>query len=143
VWNSARREDELAATERDLALGQEQRELSFEEQEALVVSFTHARPRVELELEQLDPPAALGQLRAGELDLAVIYRFEPGDPADDPEARLSSSERSVQTTARAQCMDREAVTVLPLLPIAHCSSARCSGAGSAATCPLQEQRTRR
>jgi DNA-binding transcriptional LysR family regulator len=56
-----------------------------------IADFTHARPRVELELEQLDPPAALRQLRAGELDLAVIYRFGPGDPADDPEARLSST----------------------------------------------------
>jgi DNA-binding transcriptional LysR family regulator len=56
-----------------------------------IADFTRSRPRVELELEQLDPPAALRQLRAGELDLAVIYRFEPGDPADDPEARLSST----------------------------------------------------
>jgi len=56
-----------------------------------IADFTRARPRVELELDQLDPPAALRQLRAGELDLAVIYRFEPGDPADDPEARLSST----------------------------------------------------
>jgi DNA-binding transcriptional LysR family regulator len=56
-----------------------------------IADFTRARPRVELELEQLDPPAALRQLRGGELDLAVIYRFEPGDPADDPEARLSST----------------------------------------------------
>jgi DNA-binding transcriptional LysR family regulator len=56
-----------------------------------IADFTRTRPRVELELEQLDPPAALRQLRAGELDLAVIFRFEPGDPADDPEARLSST----------------------------------------------------
>jgi DNA-binding transcriptional LysR family regulator len=35
---------------------------------------------VHLELEQLDPPAALRALRAGELDLAVVYRFEPGEP---------------------------------------------------------------
>jgi DNA-binding transcriptional LysR family regulator len=56
-----------------------------------VADFTRARPRVQLELEQLDPPAALRQLRAGELDLAVIYRFQAGDPADEPEARLSST----------------------------------------------------
>jgi DNA-binding transcriptional LysR family regulator len=56
-----------------------------------VADFIRARPRVQLELEQLDPPAALRQLRAGELDLAVIYRFQAGDPADDPEARLSST----------------------------------------------------
>lgn len=56
-----------------------------------IADFTRAHPRVQLELEQLDPPAALRRLRAGELDLAVIYRFEPGDPADDSEARLSST----------------------------------------------------
>jgi DNA-binding transcriptional LysR family regulator len=56
-----------------------------------VADFTAANPHVDLELEQLDPHAALRQLRAGELDLAVIYRFETGDPADDPEARLSST----------------------------------------------------
>jgi DNA-binding transcriptional LysR family regulator len=56
-----------------------------------VADFTRAHPRVQLELEQLDPPAALRQLRAGELDLAVVYRFEPGDPADDPQSHLSST----------------------------------------------------
>ena len=58
---------------------------------AAVAEFTRAHPRVQLELEQLDPPATLRQLRAGELDLGVIFRFEPGDPAGDPEARLSST----------------------------------------------------
>src|SRR5918911_5046049 len=48
-----------------------------------IAEFTRARPRVELELEQPDPPAALRRLRAGELDLAVIYRFEAGDPAGE------------------------------------------------------------
>jgi DNA-binding transcriptional LysR family regulator len=56
-----------------------------------VAEFTRARPRVTLELEQLDPPAALRRLRAGELDVAVIYRFEPGDPAEDPGERLLST----------------------------------------------------
>jgi DNA-binding transcriptional LysR family regulator len=56
-----------------------------------IAEFARARPRIQLELEQADPPSALRQLRAGELDLAVIYRFERGDPATDPEARLSST----------------------------------------------------
>ena len=56
-----------------------------------VAEFADAHPHVDLELEQLDPPAALRQLRAGELDLALIFRFEPGDPAEDPEARLTST----------------------------------------------------
>ncbi len=58
---------------------------------AAVADFTHAHPGVQLELDQLDPPAALRQLRAGELDIAVVYRFDPGDPADDPDARVSST----------------------------------------------------
>ncbi len=49
---------------------------------AAVADFARSHPRVELELEQLDPPAALRQLRAGEIDLAVIFRFEAGDPDD-------------------------------------------------------------
>ena len=56
-----------------------------------IAEFARSRPRVRLELEQLDPPAALRRLRAGEIDLAVIYRFEAGDPADDPESRLIST----------------------------------------------------
>jgi DNA-binding transcriptional LysR family regulator len=56
-----------------------------------VADFARAHPRVQLELEQLDPPAAVRQLRAGELDLATIYTFQSGDPADDPQARLSST----------------------------------------------------
>jgi DNA-binding transcriptional LysR family regulator len=56
-----------------------------------VAAFARTRPRVRLELEQLDPPEALRKVRAGELDLAVIYRFEPGDPADDPDERLAST----------------------------------------------------
>jgi DNA-binding transcriptional LysR family regulator len=56
-----------------------------------VADFARTHPRVQLELEQLDPPAVLRQLRAGELDLAAIYAFQPGDPAGDPEARLSST----------------------------------------------------
>ena len=30
-------------------------------------------------------------MRAGEIDLAVIYRFEAGDPAEDPDSRLIST----------------------------------------------------
>jgi DNA-binding transcriptional LysR family regulator len=56
-----------------------------------IADFTRSRPGVRLELEQLDPPAALRRLRAGEIDLAVIYRFEAGDPADDADSRLIST----------------------------------------------------
>jgi DNA-binding transcriptional LysR family regulator len=56
-----------------------------------VAEFTRTHPDVQLELEQLDPADALQQLRAGELDIAVIYRFDPGDPASDPQARVNST----------------------------------------------------
>ena len=41
-----------------------------------VANYARARPNVQLELRQLEPELALPELRAGELDLAVIYRFE-------------------------------------------------------------------
>jgi DNA-binding transcriptional LysR family regulator len=53
-----------------------------------IAAFSAAHPRVELELEQADPPQAMRLLRAGEVDRAVIFRFEPGDPADDAGAQL-------------------------------------------------------
>jgi len=56
-----------------------------------IAEFARSRSGVRLELEQLDPPEALRRLRTGELDLAVIYRFEPGDPADDRDSRLIST----------------------------------------------------
>lgn len=56
-----------------------------------VADFTRSHPRVELELDQLDPPEALQALRAGEIDLAVTYRFDSEDPADDPNERLTST----------------------------------------------------
>ena len=55
-----------------------------------VADFARSHPRVELELEQLDPPAALQALRAGEIDVAVIFRFDTVDPAEDPNERLAS-----------------------------------------------------
>ena len=56
-----------------------------------VADFARSHPRVELELDQLDPPPALQALRAGEIDLAVIYRFDRADPAEDPNEHLAST----------------------------------------------------
>ena len=56
-----------------------------------VAAFTRSHPGVELELEQHDPPAALRLLRSGDMDLAVIYSFDPRDPAEDPDERLVST----------------------------------------------------
>jgi len=53
-----------------------------------VAAFSRTHPRVTLELDQADPPEATRRLRAGEIDVAVIYRFEAGDPADDPGAQV-------------------------------------------------------
>lgn len=44
-----------------------------------VAAFSEQRPAVQLELRQLEPDPALQALRAGELDLAVVYRYP--DPA--------------------------------------------------------------
>lgn len=38
-----------------------------------VATFSRTRPRVQLELQQLEPEAAMPALRAGDLDLAVTY----------------------------------------------------------------------
>lgn len=60
-----------------------------------VAAFARARPAVQLELRQVEPDLALRALRAGELDVAVVYRLpeEERDPAltwtpllDDPYA---------------------------------------------------------
>lgn len=58
---------------------------------AAIAAFSRAHPRVALELDQADPPEAMRRLRAGEIDLAVIYRFASGDPAGDPGERLVST----------------------------------------------------
>jgi DNA-binding transcriptional LysR family regulator len=42
-----------------------------------VADFSRSHPAVALELHQLEPVPALRGVRAGELDLAVIYGFEP------------------------------------------------------------------
>jgi DNA-binding transcriptional LysR family regulator len=47
---------------------------------AAVAAFSRAHPSVTLELHQLEPGPALRGVRAGELDLAIVYGFE--SPAD-------------------------------------------------------------
>lgn len=53
---------------------------------AAVAAYSRERPRVQLDLRQLEPVPALRQLRSGDLDLAVIYRFED-DRLDDERVR--------------------------------------------------------
>ncbi|MGN6169250.1 MAG: LysR family transcriptional regulator [Solirubrobacteraceae bacterium] len=104
-----------------------------------VADFAAAHPRVDLDLDQLDPAAALRQLRAGELDLAVIYRFEPGDPADDPDARLDSTylahdpyALAVPTTSRLA--RKRQLRMSDLAQASWC----CAPPGSSATVTLQQ-----
>jgi DNA-binding transcriptional LysR family regulator len=104
-----------------------------------VAEFTRARPRVTLELEQLDPPAALRRLRAGELDVAVIYRFELGDPADDPGERLLSTHLAHDSYALAVPSDR-ALARKGRLKVSDLADASWCAAppGTPATTRLQE-----
>ncbi len=49
-----------------------------------VAAFSRAHEQVQLELDQLEPGPALRDVRAGELDLAVVYRIgESTQPSDD------------------------------------------------------------
>ena len=51
---------------------------------AAVAAYSRVHPNVQLELRQVEPEPALRELRAGDLDLAVVYRFGAiGDEADD------------------------------------------------------------
>ena len=52
-----------------------------------VAAFTAARPRVELDVEMIEPSGAMRRLHAGELDVAVTYRFER-DP--EPDGRFTT-----------------------------------------------------
>lgn len=61
---------------------------------AAIAAFSRSHPRVALELHQFEPEPALRGVRAGELDLAVLYAFAAPDPTtmdwthllDDPYA---------------------------------------------------------
>ena len=48
---------------------------------AAVAAFSRSHPAVTLELRQLEPAPAIRGVRAGELDLAIVYGFE--SPADE------------------------------------------------------------
>jgi DNA-binding transcriptional LysR family regulator len=106
---------------------------------AAIADFARSRPRVRLELDQQDPPAALRQLRAGEVDVAVIFRFEPGDPAQDPGARLLSTHLghdpySLAVPADGPLARRGRLKVADLADASWCAAPL----GSSATTVLQE-----
>ena len=91
-----------------------------------VADFSQSHPWVELELGQLDPPAALRQLRAGELDLAVIYQFAPGDPAEGQDDRLVSTHLAydrwvLAVTAKSPLARKGRLKVADLAEASWCS----------------------
>jgi DNA-binding transcriptional LysR family regulator len=104
-----------------------------------IAAFSGTRPLVKLEIEQLDPPAALRRLRAGELDMAVVFRFAAGDPAEDPDVQLVSTHLApdpyaLAVPARSALARRRTLTVADLADAAWCSAPL----GAPATVILQE-----
>ena len=60
-----------------------------------VSAFSRARPRVQLELEQLEPEIALPRVQAGDLDVAVTYRARASStPAIGSPGRICSTTTS-------------------------------------------------
>ena len=53
-----------------------------------VAAFSRESPHVQLELDQLEPDPAVQAVRAGELDLAVVYRFGETAQSSDDEGRF-------------------------------------------------------
>lgn len=47
-----------------------------------------AHPNLALELTEVEPPEALELLRAGEVDAAVVFRYQPEDDVPEPDLRL-------------------------------------------------------
>lgn len=104
-----------------------------------VAEFARSRPRVRLELEQLDPAAALRRLRAGEIDLGVIYGFEAEDPAEDPDSRLISTHLAhdpyaLAVPANSRLARKRGLTVADLAGASWCAAPP----GSAATVLLRQ-----
>lgn len=104
-----------------------------------IAEFARSRPHVRLELDQFDPPAALRRLRAGEIDLAVIYRFEAGDPAEDPDSRLVSTHLAhdpyaLAVPASSRFARKRRLQVADLAEASWCTAPP----GSAATVLLQQ-----
>ena len=74
-----------------------------------VASVSRSHPRVQLELQQLEPESALPALRAGDLDLAVTYHV--GAAEDDDRLEIDSlarrslrRRRSRRASARARAV---------------------------------------
>ena len=85
---------------------------------AAVADFSRTHPGVQLELDQLEPEPALRDVRAGELDLAVVYLFTEGSESprdedrfawehlvDDPYALVLPAEHPLASRRRLRLQD--------------------------------------
>ncbi len=104
-----------------------------------VAEFSRTRPGVRVEIEQHDPPAALRRVRAGDIDLAVIFRFEAGPPAGDSGEHVSATRLAHDPYALA-LPATSPLARKPDLELADLADARWCAAplGSPATLLLQQ-----
>jgi DNA-binding transcriptional LysR family regulator len=82
---------------------------------AAVARFERAHPGVELEIEQLEEPAALRRLRSGDLDVAVVWRISdaPSDEGFD-EVHLADDPYWIVLPARHRAGRRRTVALADL-----------------------------
>jgi DNA-binding transcriptional LysR family regulator len=81
---------------------------------AAVAAFSRAHPGVALELHQLEPAPALRGVRAGELDLAVVYGFEPPDDETIERTHLLDDPYAVALPSRHRLAGRKRVALTDL-----------------------------
>lgn len=81
---------------------------------AAVAAFSRAHPGVALELHQLEPVPALRGMRAGELDIAVVYGFEPPDSEVVQRTHLLDDPYAVALPRRHRLAGRKRVALTDL-----------------------------
>lgn len=81
-----------------------------------IAQFRGRHPDVELELAEVEPDASLPLLRAGEVDLAIVYRLRDADAGDDglEVAHLLDDEHRAVLPARHHLAARKTVSVADL-----------------------------
>jgi DNA-binding transcriptional LysR family regulator len=81
---------------------------------AAVASYSRAYPRVQLELRQLEPEPAMRAVRAGDLDLAITYRYEPAGDDRLTRVHLLDDPYAVALPAGHRLARRDAVALADL-----------------------------
>ena len=81
---------------------------------AAVAAFSRSHPAVALELRQLEPTPAIRAMRAGELDLAVVYGFEAPDDGALELSHLLDDPYAVALPSRHPLAARRQVTLAEL-----------------------------